>query len=144
MKEVGLVDDIMFVHPKDMQDGKVDITSNDITTNLPFVPGVHLCVDHHVSETLRTPERADNCIIDPDAPSVARVVYDYYGDSARFPAAWTDMVAAVDKADAAQFTAHEIFQRLELEHERRAQVLPVAAVMVDVPVIPPAAPLASR
>ena len=108
LTETGIVDEIKFVHPKDMQDGKIEVTGNDITTNLPFVPGVHLCFDHHLSETLRNPERTDNNIVDPDALSVARVVYDYYGGPSRFPAAWDDMLAAVDKADAARFTADEV------------------------------------
>ena len=42
LNELDLIDDIKFVHPKDMQDGKVDITSRDITTNLPYVPGAFM------------------------------------------------------------------------------------------------------
>lgn len=108
LKEVGVIDDIKFVHPKDMQDGLVDITSKDVTTNLPYVPAAHLVFDHHLSETVRNAERADNHIIDPDAPSAARVVYDYYGGAERFPASWNDMMAAVDKGDSADFSADEI------------------------------------
>ncbi len=78
LKYVGIIDDIIFVHPKDMQDGLVPITSNDITTNLPYVNGVHLCFDHHYSETLRNTPKV-NHIINSDAPSAAQVVYDYYG-----------------------------------------------------------------
>ena len=74
LKELDIIDDIKFVHPKDMQDGKVEITSNDITTNLPFVDGVHLAFDHHLSESIRNGEK-DNYIIIPSAPSAARVVY---------------------------------------------------------------------
>ena len=107
LKELDLIDDIKFVHPKDMQDGLVDITDRDITTNLPYVPGVHLAFDHHLSETPRN-QKADNHIISPDAPSAARVVYDYYGGAGRFPAAWNEMMAAVDKGDSAQFSREEI------------------------------------
>ncbi len=107
LKEVDLIDDILFVHPKDMQDGKIAISDNDITTNLPYVPGVHLAFDHHLSETIRNAKQ-DNHIIDPDAPSAARVVYDYYGGGERFPASWNDMMTAVDKGDAAQFNKEEI------------------------------------
>src|SRR4029078_1559835 len=82
LKELDLVDDMLFVHPKDMQDGKVEITARDITTNLPFVEGAPLGVDHHHSETVRVGKR-DNHIIDAKAPSAARVVYDYYGGAAR-------------------------------------------------------------
>ena len=53
LKQLNLIDDIKFVHPKDMQDGKIEVTDRDITTNLPYVPGVHLSFDHHSSETLR-------------------------------------------------------------------------------------------
>lgn len=107
LKDLDLIDEIKFVHPKDMQDGVVEISDRDITTNLPYVKGVHLAFDHHLSETLRN-EKADNHIIDPNAPSAARVVYDYYGGSSRFPAAWDDMMAAVDKSDSAQFSKEEI------------------------------------
>ncbi len=107
LKEVGIIDDIKFVHPKDMQDGKIDISDNDITTNLPYVEGVHIAFDHHLSETVRNGKK-DNHIIDPEAPSAARVVYDYYGGDDRFPAGWLEMMDAVDKGDAAQFSKDEI------------------------------------
>jgi len=108
LNELDLIDDIKFVHPKDMQDGKVEITGNDITTNLPYVPGVHLAFDHHLSETFRNPGERPEHIIYPDAPSAARVVFEHYGGKSRFPAAFNDMMDAVDKADSAQFTRAEI------------------------------------
>ncbi len=107
LKELDLIEDIKFVHPKDMQDGKIEITDQDITTNLPYVKGVHLAFDHHLSEVLRN-EKADNHIIDPDAPSAARVVYDYYGGKENFPESWVEMMEAVDKGDSAQFSQEEI------------------------------------
>ncbi|MBF0268647.1 MAG: exopolyphosphatase [Alphaproteobacteria bacterium] len=107
LKELDLIDDIKFVHPKDMQDGKVEISEGDITTNLPYVDGVHLAFDHHLSETIRV-GRKENHIISPDAPSAARVVYDYYGGKARFPHIADDMMEAVDQGDAAQFSVDEI------------------------------------
>jgi len=108
LKHIDMIDDILFVHPKDMQDGKIDITDRDITTNLPYVQGVHICFDHHSSELLRNKEQKDNHIIDPDAMSAARVVYDHFGGLKTFPERWTSMMEAVDKADAAQFTIDEI------------------------------------
>jgi nanoRNase/pAp phosphatase (c-di-AMP/oligoRNAs hydrolase) len=107
LKELDLVDEITFVHPKDMQDGKIEITDRDITTNLPYVDGVHLAFDHHLSETVRVGPKS-NHIIDPDAPSAARVVYDYYGGKDRFPRVSDEMMVAVDKADSAQFSEGEI------------------------------------
>jgi hypothetical protein len=79
LREIDLIDDIKFVHPKDMQDGTIEITARDITTNLPYVAGAHLVFDHHESETVRNVNRASNHVIDAHAPSAARVVYDYYG-----------------------------------------------------------------
>jgi nanoRNase/pAp phosphatase (c-di-AMP/oligoRNAs hydrolase) len=107
LKHLDLIDDITFVHPKDMQDGKIEITGNDISTNLPFVEGVFLAFDHHLSETIRN-EKRDNHIIDPEAPSAARVVYDYYGGQETFPLAWLEMMDAVDKGDSAQFNKEEV------------------------------------
>lgn len=108
LKHLDMINEIIFVHPKDMQDGKIEITDNDITTNLPYVPGVHLAFDHHVSETLRVAADKQNHVIHPEAPSAARVVYDYYGGADSFPGAWDEMMAAVDKGDAAQFTKDEV------------------------------------
>lgn len=108
LKELDLVEEIKFVHPKDMQDGKVEITNRDITTNLPFVEGVHLAFDHHKSETLRVGEKRDNHIIDADAPSAARVVYEYYGGKEKFPKVGDDLMEAVDQGDAAEFSQEEI------------------------------------
>jgi nanoRNase/pAp phosphatase (c-di-AMP/oligoRNAs hydrolase) len=108
LKHLDMLDEIKFVHPKDMQDGKIEIGPNDITTNLPYVAGAHMVFDHHLSETIRNTGERPNHIIDPEAPSAARVVYDYYGGGKVFPSAWDDMMAAVDKADAAQFSREEI------------------------------------
>ena len=107
-KELDMIDEIKFVHPKDMQDGKITITENDITTNLPYVAGAHLVFDHHLSETIRNQDKPDNYIIDPESPSAARVVYNYYGGAERFPKVSESMLEAVDKADSAQFTRDEI------------------------------------
>jgi len=109
LKRLGLVgDEIAFVHPKDMQDGKIEITGNDITANLPYVEGVHLAFDHHVSETIRLDEAPENYICDPNAPSAARVVYNYYGGKEKFPDIPDVMMEGVDKADSAQFTTEDV------------------------------------
>ena len=107
LRKLGILEEIKFVHPKDMQDGKVPVTHRDITTNLPYVPGVHLAFDHHSSETQRVGKQ-DNHIIDPHAPSAARVVWKYYGGKEKFSDIPDDMMDAVDKADAAQFSRDEI------------------------------------
>jgi nanoRNase/pAp phosphatase (c-di-AMP/oligoRNAs hydrolase) len=91
-----------------MQDGKIDITARDITTNLPYVAAAHLAFDHHESETIRNTGDRPNHIISATAPSAARVVYDHYGGAQTFPHISLDMMAAVDKADSAQFNRDEI------------------------------------
>jgi len=108
LKDLDLIDEIKFVHPKDMQDGKVDITNRDITTNLPYVAGVHLAFDHHHSETIRNQEIPENYIIRAEAPSAARVVYDYFGGTGKFPDISLDMMAAVDQGDSAQYSLEEV------------------------------------
>ena len=109
LKEMEIIDDILFVHPKDVQDGKISITGRDITTNLPYDSRCFLCFDHHTSEVVRRGmELPDNQILDPDSPSASRVVYDYYGGRARFPRISEEMIAAVDKGDSARFTQDEI------------------------------------
>ena len=110
LKEKGLIGDIMFVHPKDVQDGKVEITANDITTNLPFDPRVGLAFDHHESELTRNKDvdYEGRYIIDGDAKSAARVVYDYYGGKEALPRISDELMWAVDKGDSADFTLEEI------------------------------------
>ena len=108
LKQLDMLDDILFVHPKDMQDGKIEIGPGDITTNLPYVPTAGLVFDHHDSETLRIEGERDNYVIDPDARSAARVVYDYFGGKPRFPLISDEMMEAVDKADSAQFDESDI------------------------------------
>ena len=108
LRELGVLEDILFVHPKDMQDGKIELRPTDITTNLPYCEGVHLAFDHHDSEVERVGENPANHVIDPTAMSAARVVYDHFGGAARFPNVSAELMEAVDKADAAQFSEAEI------------------------------------
>ena len=107
LKELDLIEDIAFVHPKDMQDGVIDITNRDITTNLPYVEGVHLAFDHHRSEVTRVGEK-DNYIIDAEAPSAARVLYEYYGGADKFTNINSELMAAVDAGDSAQFSLEQV------------------------------------
>lgn len=110
LKEIDLIDGIKFVHPKDVQDGKVDITGDDITTNLPFDPRCKLAFDHHESELLRvtSEEARKKFIIEGEAKSAARVVYNYYGGKEKFTRVSEEIMTAVDKGDSADFTKDEI------------------------------------
>lgn len=110
LRELGLIDEIKFVHPKDVQDGKVEITGRDITTNLPYVPTAHLAFDHHLSETIRNDGSGarPNHVINAKAPSAARVVYNHFGGRDRFPGISEDLLSAVDQADSARYTLDEV------------------------------------
>ncbi|EPJ47369.1 MAG: exopolyphosphatase-like protein [Osedax symbiont Rs1] len=107
LKHLDLIDEIKFVHPKDMQDGTVDVSEGDITTNLPYISSVYMAFDHHLSETIRN-QKAANHIIDAAAPSAARVVFEYYGGFDVFPREWEEMLTAVDIGDSAQYERHDI------------------------------------
>ena len=107
LRELGMIEEVKFVHPKDVQDGKVELSKNDITTNLPFDPRVHLAFDHHASETKRVGKSA-NYITNPRAPSAARVVFDHFGGNARFHSVSDEMMRAVDQADSAQYELIDI------------------------------------
>ena len=110
LKEIGLIDEIKFVHPKDVQDGKIELFKTDITTNLPYDQRVGLAFDHHESEEdrLRATETSGKLIIDPNARSAARVLYNYYGGRDKFPRISDELMDAVDKGDSADFTEEEI------------------------------------
>jgi nanoRNase/pAp phosphatase (c-di-AMP/oligoRNAs hydrolase) len=108
LKELELVNDILFVHPKDVQDGVVAIGPSDILTNLPYDSRAHLVFDHHASEVTRNGRLAANHVMVADAPSAARVVYDYYGGRERFTSVSDDLMAAVDQADSARYDQQDV------------------------------------
>ena len=108
LRELDIIDEITFVHPKDMQDGKVAISKRDITTNLPYVDGAHLVFDHHASEVERVGSRP-NHVIDATAPSASRVVWRHYGGKERFPRVTDEIMEAVDQADSARYRRADIF-----------------------------------
>ena len=110
LRELDLVDEIKFVHPKDVQDGKIALTEHDITTNLPYDPRVGIAFDHHESEMdrLKAQETGGKLIIDATKRSAARVVYEYYGGKKVFTKVNEELMAAVDKGDSADFTMEEI------------------------------------
>ena len=104
---LGIIDDWQFVHPKDIQDGIVTATDNDILANIPYVPGCKLWFDHHSSETERLGKDAYFEGVSRDAPSCARVIYDYYGGDDKL-GRFSEMVRYVDKVDSANLSLEEI------------------------------------
>ena len=109
LKELEMLDDIKFVHPKDIQDGKIEVTPDDLLANIPYVKGCGLWFDHHSSEVERKAYGKFEGCSDTSAPSATSVIYNYYGGEERFSSPLLKtMVAAVDKADTADFTVDEI------------------------------------
>lgn len=108
LRHLDMIDDIHFVHPKDVQDGVVEITDRDILTNLPYAAAAHLVFDHHHSESLRVGDLAPNHVIVPDAPSASRIVYEHFGGAARFPTVPRALMTAVDRADSAAYEVDDI------------------------------------
>lgn len=107
LKELGVIDSWKFVHPKDLQDGLVEATENDVLANVPYVKGAKLWFDHHSSESERLGKDVEFEGESRLEDSAARVIYEYYGGKARLPH-FENMVQAVDKVDAAKLTRDEI------------------------------------
>lgn len=107
LKELGVIDNWKFVHPKDVQDGLIEVGENDVLANIPYAKGCSLWFDHHVSEAERLGPDISFKGASRPAPSCARVIYDYY-DGDKTLDNFRDLVEAVDKVDSANLTADEI------------------------------------
>jgi nanoRNase/pAp phosphatase (c-di-AMP/oligoRNAs hydrolase) len=107
LKEAGIMDEWVFVHPKDVQDGKVECGPNDILANVPYAPGCGLWFDHHTSEADRLGDIAFEGVSKP-LPSCARVIWEYYGGHARFPKRFDEMLAFVDRCDSGDLRPEEV------------------------------------
>lgn len=106
-KHLGLIDEYKFAHPKDLQDGLIPVSENDILANVPYVPGCGMWFDHHSSEGARLGAITYKGLSRP-ADSCARVIWEYYGGHEKFPAKFDDMLAAVDKVDSAKLDIDDI------------------------------------
>lgn len=107
--EKGIVDSYLFVHPKDIQDGKIEVTDNDVLANVPYVPGCKMWFDHHISEDERL--EMDNPEYDglsKQAPSAAQLIWEFYGGEKGFDKRFLPLLAAVNKTDSGNLTKDEI------------------------------------
>lgn len=108
LKELGLIDSYKFVHPKDIQDGKVEVGPDDVLANVPYVPGCGLWFDHHLSEQKRVLDVAQFEGSFKQAPSCARVIWDYYGGHDKFDPKFDEMMESVDRCDSGSLTVDDI------------------------------------
>lgn len=107
LKEAGIIDSWKFAHPKDLQDGLVEVNENDCLANVPYVEGCGLWFDHHSSEHERLQLAGKYKGESRITPSCARIIYEYYGGRERFPQ-FDDMMEAVDKVDSGNLTIDEV------------------------------------
>ena len=107
LNEAGIIDHWKFAHPKDLQDGLVEINEDDCLANVPFVEGCGLWFDHHSSEFERNQLEGKYKGESRITPSCARIIYEYYGGEERF-SHFNEMLAAVDKVDSGNLTIDEI------------------------------------
>ena len=104
------IDSYLFVEPKFMQDGLVEVRNGDVIANLPYHPNCTLWFDHHITNTMPEFDRP----IMPGkggfrlAPSAARVVYEYYTE----PGNWHSATGKSDSEEGALFLASERIQFL--------------------------------
>lgn len=111
LRSRGLVEDVSFAHPKDVQDGLVPVDDDVILANLPYAPGAHMVFDHHSSEVERTADGTEGTYYnDPDAPSAARVIVEHFGGVEGFPGIDPQLLEAVDRADSADFSRMDILE----------------------------------
>ena len=107
LKEAGIIDHWKFAHPKDLQDGLVEVNENDCLANVPYVEGCGLWFDHHSSEHERLQLAGKYKGESRITPSCARIIYEYYGGREKFPQ-FDDMMEAVDKVDSGNLTIDEV------------------------------------
>ena len=108
LRELKIIGPVTFAYPKDVQDGLVPLGQDDITANLPYDRRVQRAFDHHHSETIRLEHSPDNFINQPDAPSAARVLHEFYGGKEAFPRINPELLPAVDRADSAQYSIGDV------------------------------------
>ena len=107
LKQAGIIDSWKFTHPKDLQDGTIKVTSNDVLANVPYVEGCGMWFDHHSSEVERAAAKDFKGAL-AAAPSAARVIWNYYEGMKTFPKEYVPMMDAVDKVDSANLSKNEI------------------------------------
>ncbi len=111
LKGLGIVEDILYTHPKDVQDKKIEVSESDILANVPLIEGCGLWFDHHSSEQERLQNQGRFNGVSEPGPSTARVIYNYYKNDNQYSdklKTFEEMLQAVDKADSGQYSKEDI------------------------------------
>jgi hypothetical protein len=106
------ISDIELIHPQDITDEKFEVTSNDIIANLPYHPACAMWFDHH--EFTMGSERPPDTFKGRHeiAPSVARVIYEYYASDKLKP--YEHLVKETDRFDSAKLTFQDVLNPKEI------------------------------
>lgn len=101
------IDKILLTHPQELTEGKVRIESSDIIANLPYQSGCGMWFDHHLHTASRSTPDEDFKGSFGQAPSAARLVYEYYDGPKRWPQ-FEALVEQTDRLDSANLTLDDI------------------------------------
>ncbi len=107
LKKLDMIDEVLYVHPKEIQDGTIHITQHDIVTNLPYVDTAHMAFDHRLDTNEYTRLNPHHALFG-DAQSVSEVIYEYYGGKSVFGEALLPLIEAANRSKTAAFSKEEI------------------------------------
>ena len=106
LSEMEKIDSIELIHPQDITNKKFEITGRDVMANLPYHPGCAMWFDHHeLTESNEKPPsgfKGKHAI----APSVARVIYEYYGQDKL--GKYDHLVKETDRLDSARLAVEDV------------------------------------
>jgi len=108
LRELDLIDEILFTHPADVIDGLVAIDERDILANMPYVAQAYRVFDHHEGAVVRNTARLRNHVIDAGSPSAARALWNHYGGAPALSGVNQALIKAADQASQGQFTVEDV------------------------------------
>ena len=100
------IEQVVFAHPKDIEDGSVEVKPEDVIANLPYHENVSLWFDHHDKAELALETMVDVKGKRGSAPSTARLVYEYY-NSPRLKK-FESLLSENDRIDSADLSLDDV------------------------------------
>jgi hypothetical protein len=102
------IDAVELVQPQDVADRRVPVGPQDILANLPYHPACGMWFDNHLLTDARSMPPVGFKGRYAQAPSAARVVYDYYANDHGDLARYETLLAETDRLDSAQLTLEDV------------------------------------
>ncbi len=106
--ELDMCDELVQVHPQDVQDKRVEISNQDIICNLPYHPDCYMWFDHHSSEINRVDFPTDFNGLARISPSAARLVIEYFESELLVLRKYEALVQEVDFFDSGILTWEQV------------------------------------